>query len=114
MIDNVVNIEVDGYSNEHKIMVEVFARIGKLAASRYEKLVNYILKSKFAEDIMNVPHKKYIAMCGEEEERYLLGSSWKAFAAKYYGFEIVRINLSINDIDMILEDQKRQKEGMKL
>lgn len=77
MIDNIVSIEIDGYSNDHKIMVEVFASIGKLAAAYYEKLGNDILKLKLAEDIMNVPHKKYIAVCGEEAERYLLGSSWK-------------------------------------
>ena len=114
MLDNAVSIEIDGYSNEHKIMVEVFARIGKLAAAHYEKLANDILKLKLAEDILNVSHKKYIAVCGEEAERYLLGSSWKAFAAKYYDFEIVRFNLSMNDRGMILEAQERQKEGMKL
>lgn len=114
MLDNVVSIEIDGYSTENKIMVEVFARIGKLAAAHYEKLANDILKLKIAEDILNVPHKKYIAVCGEEAERYLLGCSWKAFAAKYYDFKIVRIDLSIDDRAMILEAQERQKEGMKL
>ena len=114
MLDNVVSIEIDGYSDEHKIMVEVFARIGKLVAAHYEKLANDILKLKLAEDILNVPHKKYIAVCGEEAERYLLGYSWKAFAVKYYDFEIVRINISIDDRSMILEAQERQKEGMKL
>lgn len=114
MIDNIVSIEIDGYSNDNKIMVEVFASIGKLAAAYYEKLANDILKLKLAEDIMNVPHKKYIAVCGEKAERYLLGSSWKAFAAQYYNLEIVKINLSMNDGGMILEAQERQKEGMKL
>jgi len=33
----IVSIEIDGYSDENKIMVEVFARIGKLAAAHYEK-----------------------------------------------------------------------------
>ncbi len=114
MLDNVVSIEIDGYSNEHKIMVEIFARIGKLAAAHYEKLANDILKLKLAEDILNVPHKKYIAVCGENAERYLTGYSWKAFAAQYYDFKIIRIDLSTGDQDMILEAQKRQKEGMKL
>ncbi|MGC7872061.1 hypothetical protein ACPUYX_11095 [Desulfosporosinus sp. SYSU MS00001] len=95
-------------------MVEVFAGIGKLAPAHYEKLANDILKLKLAENILNVPHKKYIAVCGEEAERYLLGNSWKAFAAKYYDFEIVRINISMDDRSMILEAQERQKAGMKL
>lgn len=81
IIDKIVSIEIDGYSNEHRIMVEVFARIGKLTKAHYEKLANDILKLKLTEDILNVPHKKYIAVCGEEAERYLLGNSWKAFAA---------------------------------
>lgn len=95
-------------------MVEVFARIGKLAAAHYEKLANDILKLKLAEDILNVPHKKYIAVCGEDVERYLRGSSWRALAVKYYNFEIVRIELSLDNTEMILNAQQRQKEGMKL
>jgi len=79
-----------------------------------KKLANDILKLKLAEDILNVPHKKYIAVCGEEAERYLLGYSWKAYAAKYYDFETIRIDLSLDNRGMILEAQKRQKEGMKL
>lgn len=114
MLDNVVGIEIDGYSDDHKIMVEVFARIGKLAAAHYEKLANDILKLKLAEDNLKVPHKKYIAVCGAEAERYLLGSSWKAFAVKYYNFEVIRIELSIDDREMIISAQQRQKEGMKL
>lgn len=114
MIDNVVGVEIDGYSEEHKIMVEVFARIGKLSAAHYEKLANDILKLNLAEDILNTSHKKYIAVCGEDVERYLNGSSWKAFAVKYYNFEVVRIELSLEDREMILNAQQRQKEGMKL
>lgn len=114
MLDNIVGVEIDGYNDEHKIMVEVFARIGKLAAAHYEKLANDILKLKLAEDIMEVPHKKYIAVCGSEAERYLCGSSWRALAAKHYDFEIVRIELSADNREMILNAQQRQKEGMKL
>jgi hypothetical protein len=114
MLDDVVSVEIDGYSNEYRIMVEVFARIGKLAPAHYEKLASDLLKLKLVEDILKVPHKKYIAVCGEDVERYLCGSSWKALAVKYYGFEIVRIELSLDDREMILNAQQRQKEGMKL
>lgn len=113
MFDDKVGIEIDGYSEEHKIMVEVFSRIGKLLPAHYEKLANDILKLKLAEDIHKVHHKKYIAVCGEDAERYLRGSSWKAFAAKYYDFEIVHIGLSSDNREIILNAQKQQKEGMK-
>lgn len=114
MLDNKVCIEIDGYNEEYMIMVEVFARIGKLSAAHFEKLANDILKLKLAEDILKVPYKKYIAVCGEDAERYLLGSSWKSFAAQYYEFEIVRIELSLDYREIILNAQKLQKEGMKL
>lgn len=114
MLDNIVGVEIDGYSFEHKIMVEVFARIGKLLPAHCEKLANDILKLNLVEDILNIPHKKYIAVCGEDIERYLTGTSWKAFAAKHYNFDIVRIELSQEDREMILNAQQRQKEGMKL
>lgn len=114
MLDNVVCVEIDGYSGAHKVMVEAFSRIGKLAAAHYEKLANDILKLKLVEDKLNAPHKKYIAVCGMEAESYLLGSSWKAFAAKNYNIEVIRINLSDDDKNLILQAQTRQKEGMKL
>ena len=114
ILDKKVFIEIDGYNDEYKIMVEVFARIGKLSAAHFEKLANDILKLKFAEDILKVPYKKYIAVCGADAERYLLGSSWKSFAAKYYDFEIVRIDLSADYIKLILNAQMQQQEGMKL
>lgn len=79
-LSNKVSIEIDGYNEEHRIMVEVFAGIGKLAPAYYEKLADDILKLKMAEDKLGIEHQKYIAVCGEEAERYLLGSSWKAFA----------------------------------
>lgn len=113
-LDTFVSIEIDGYSEEHKVMVEVFSRIGKLAPAHYEKLANDILKLKLAEDKLKVPHKKYIAICGEDAERYLLGSSWKAYAAKYYEFGVLRINLTLDETEMILNAQAKQKEGMKL
>ena len=114
MLDNVVSVEIDGYSDEYKIMVEVFARIGKLAPAHQEKLANDILKLNLAEDILKIRYKKYLAVCGEDAERYLTGSSWKAFAVKYYDFEVVRIDLSKDNREMIIKAQQRQKEGMKL
>lgn len=114
MIDNMVAVEIDGYNDEHKIMVEVFARIGKLAPAHYEKLANDILKLKLVEDILGIPHNKYIALCGENAEWYLLGSSWKAFAIKHYGFKVVRIDLPCDTREMIVNAQLKQKEGMKL
>lgn len=113
-LDTFTNIEIDGYSEEHRIMVEVFSRIGKLAPAHCEKLANDILKLKLAEDKLNRRFKKYLAVCGEEAERYLNGSAWKAFAARYYDFEVVRIDLDNDDRRMILEAQSKQKEGMKL
>ncbi len=114
LVDNTVSVEIDGYNEDNKIMVEVFARIGKLSAAHYEKLANDILKLKLVEDVLGIKHRKYIAVCGEDAEKYLLGTSWKAFASMYYGFEIVRIDLSIDEREMILDAQRNQKEGMKL
>lgn len=113
-LDDFVSVEIDGYSKDYKIMVEVFSRLGKLAPAHYEKLANDILKLKLVEDKLQVFHKKYIAVCGKEAERYILGSSWKAYAAKYYDFEIVRIELDVENKNMILDAQAKQREGMKL
>ena len=114
VLDSYVSIEIDGYSEEYNIMVEVFSRIGKMAPAHYEKIANDILKLKLAEDMLKVPHKKYVAVCGLEAERYLLGSSWKAFAAKYYNFEVIRIDLGDDNMKMVVDAQARQKEGMRL
>ncbi len=91
-------------------MVEVFDRIGKLAPAHQEKLANDILKLNLAKDILKIPYKKYLAICGEDAERYLTGSSWKAFAVKYYDFEVVRIDLSEDNREMILNDRQRKNK----
>jgi hypothetical protein len=113
MIGDSVSVDIDGYNDEYKIMVEVFARIGKLDAAHYEKLANDILKLKLTEDILGIPYNKYIALCGESAEKYLLGSSWKAFAIKHYGFKVIRIDLPSESREMIISAQQNQKEGMK-
>jgi hypothetical protein len=94
-------------------MVGVFAIIGKQVATHYEKLANDIFKLNLVEDILKVLQKQYFAVCGKDVERYLCGYSWKELAVKYY-FEIMRIELSLNNKEMILNAQDRQKEGMKL
>jgi hypothetical protein len=38
VIDNVVGVEIEGYSHEHKIMFEVFARIENLSSTYYGDL----------------------------------------------------------------------------
>lgn len=108
-----VSVEIDGYNEEHGIMIEVFARMGKLKAAHYEKIANDILKLVMVEKLHNREYRKILAVCGDEVERYLLGKSWKAHAVDIFNFEVIKVDIPFELKEEICAAQGRQSEGMK-
>lgn len=108
-----VSVNIDGYSEEHGIMVEVFARMGKLKPAHYEKIANDILKLVMVEKLHNREYRKVLAVCGDEVEKYLMGKSWKAHAVDIFNFEVIKVDIPLDLKEEILVAQGRQSEGMK-
>ncbi len=109
-----VFVEIDGYNEEHGVMVEVFARMNPPKPAHYEKIANDILKLIMVEKLHNRKYRKVLAVCGDEVEKYLLGKSWKAHAVNMYDFEVIKIDIPLELKEEILAAQGRQNEGNKL
>ena len=61
--DSFVNF--DGYNDDEGIIVEIYARIGKLAPSQEKKIVTDLMKMVLTERVLQKNFRKKIAVCDE-------------------------------------------------
>lgn len=103
-------IEPDFYSEEEKILGEVYAHIGKPNGGQINKLSRDILKMILYSDSKDYEVKKVMLVCDTEIEKYLReSSSWLSECIRRFNIEVIRIKLSDEQRDEILSAQKRQK-----
>ena len=103
-----VHIEPDFYSEEHSIIGEIFAHIGKNKVGQKNKIANDILKMLLIEKDRDRRYRKIIVVCDEQEEKSLTGKSALAESVKQFGIEIKRVNISEELKETILSAQNRQ------
>ena len=103
-----VHIEPDFYSEEHSIIGEIFAHIGKNKVGQKNKIANDILKMLLIEKDRDRRYRKIIVVCDEQEEKSLTGKSALAESVKQFGIEIKRVKISEDLKDTILSAQNRQ------
>lgn len=100
----------DFYSEEEKILGEVYAHIGKPNVGQINKLSRDILKMILCSDSKDYEVKKVMLVCDTEIEKYLReSSSWLSECIRRFNIEVIRINLSDDQRDEILLAQKRQR-----
>lgn len=100
----------DFYSEEQKIIGEVYAHIGKPNVGQINKLSRDILKMILYSDSKDYEVKKVMLVCDAEIEKYLKeSSSWLSECIRRFNIEVIRINLSDNQRDEIILAQKRQR-----
>lgn len=102
-------IQPDFFSEEHRIIGEIFAHIGKPKKAQDNKIANDILKMLTYEKVFNVEMRKILAVCDEQEYEKLKGSSVLAESIRRFGVEVMLVPIS-EDMRMRLEiAQRRQK-----
>lgn len=102
-------IQPDFYSEENRIIGEIFAHIGKPKKAQDNKIANDILKMLLLEKITGNQYRKIIAICDESEEKKLLGQSALAEGIRQFGIEIMYVDIDEGTKKQILEAQKLQK-----
>ena len=103
-------IEPDFYSEEEKILGEVYAHIGKPNAGQKNKLSRDILKMILYSATKDYEAKKVMLVCDTEIEKYLIeSSSWLSECIRRFNIEIIRINLSDNQREEVLSAQKNKR-----
>lgn len=102
-------IQPDFYSEERKIIGEIFSHIGKPKKAQDNKIANDILKMLLLEKKRNCKYRKIIAVCDEMELKKLHGQSALAESIREFGIEVIMIEIDQSQKKIILEAQERQK-----
>ncbi len=102
-------IRPDFYSQEHKIIGEIFAHIGKPKKAQNNKIANDILKMLLFEKHKQTEYLKVIAVCDEAEYRALNGDSALAESIRRFGIKLLLIPLEDEQRDNLLAAQARQR-----
>ena len=99
----------DFYSEEARVIGEIFAHIGKPKKAQDNKIANDILKMLLLEQDTGMKYKKYIVVCDEEEFRALGGESALAESIRQFGVKLRLVRISSELRSELLAAQSRQK-----
>nr|MBR4280381.1 hypothetical protein [Clostridia bacterium] len=102
-------IQPDFYSEEHSVVGEIFAHIGKPKKAQDNKIANDILKMLLLEELKGRKYRKIIVVCDEKEEKKLRGKSVLAESIRLFGIDIIHIEIDKQMQKEILQAQARQK-----
>ena len=103
-----IYIVPDLYSEQDKIVGEIFAHIGSLKVGQQHKLSQDILKMLLLEKTKGIKYRKMIIIVDEKIEQYLKGKSFIAESIRQFGIEIKKIELLDKTYKEIVNAQKRQ------
>ena len=104
-----MSVKPDAVDMNKKIVVEVFARIGKLKSAQMHKVQADILKLAFIDKETGGDWRKIICFGCKEAASFLQGQSWSANAAKSFGIEIKIFEMSGEQKESIVIAQRNQK-----
>lgn len=107
-LENGVHIEPDLYSEENKIVGEIYAHIGKLKGNQPDKIAQDILKMLLLEKVKGTSYRKIIVIVDETVEKQLSGKSYLAESIRQFGVEVKRICIDDSTYKSIVEAQARQ------
>lgn len=99
---------LDGYSSEHRILAEAFARHGKLKPAQKRKIAMDVLKLVVVERALGGSWRKFLCFADRDACAHLSGASWLAHAIRRYGIEIRVFALPPTVRADVLEAQQRQ------
>lgn len=103
-----VHIVPDLYSEQDRIVGEIFAHIGSLKVGQQHKISQDILKMLLLEKIKGVKYRKMIVIVDNTIEEYLKGKSFIAESIRQFGIEIKKVDISEKNYKEIMNAQKRQ------
>jgi len=103
-----VHIEPDFYSEEEKIVGEIFAHHGKTKGGQNHKVAQDILKMLLLEKMQGITYRKYLVVCDKDMEKVLTGKSALAESIRQYDIKLICVELPKELRNKILEAQNRQ------
>ncbi|MBQ8541774.1 MAG: hypothetical protein IJ435_09940 [Clostridia bacterium] len=101
-------INPDFYSEEYCVVGEIFAHIGKPKTGQDRKIASDILKMLLLDKVKGKVYRKIIVVCDENEEKKLSGLSTLAESIRRFEVEVMRVDISQELREQIVNAQKRQ------
>lgn len=102
-------IKPDGVDPDGKIVVEVFARVGRLKPAQAHKVRADLFKLAYLRKLLGPQWRVIFCFADREAAAFLLGKSWAADAAKSFGVEVVVQELPEDVRLQVLAAQTRQR-----
>jgi hypothetical protein len=104
-----IGVQPDAIDTSNKIIVEAYARIGKLKGAQLHKVKGDILKLVLIDKKLGGEWRKILCFASEEAAQYALGKSWVAEAAREFKIEVHIIHLTEELKNNVISAQKRQR-----
>lgn len=102
-------LQPDFYSEEHRIVGEIFAHIGKPKKAQDNKIANDILKMLSLEKVTGKSYRKILVVCDVAEKKKLEGQSVLAESIRQFDVEVIYVEIDTETKKQILEAQALQK-----
>ena len=102
-------MQPDFYSEERRIVGEIFAHIGKPKKAQDNKIANDILKMLLLERSAGVKYRKILTVCDAAEKKKLEGQSVLAESIRQFGVEVMYVEIDADMQKQILAAQELQK-----
>lgn len=102
-------IQPDFYSEEHCVVGEIFAHIGKPKKAQDNKIANDVLKMLLLERVTGKQYRKILVVCDVAEKKKLQGQSVLAESIRQFNVEVMHIEIDEDTHRQILAAQELQK-----
>jgi hypothetical protein len=104
-----IDIQPDAIDLSKKVIVEVYAHVGKLKGAQLHKVKGDILKLILIEKKLGEEWNKILCFADEAAAKYVRGRSWVAEAVRTFGIKVHVVNLPEEQLNCVRLAQKRQR-----
>jgi hypothetical protein len=111
-VDKNLFLEVDGYSEDKRVLCEAYAHIGDVKGAQYQKVLTDTMKMLFAEKLLGGKWRKIYLFADKKAAKTFESGTWYAKAMSKFGIEVKVVALDDETRGLVLEAQKKQAQGI--
>jgi len=104
-----VGLAPDGVDLDRKLVVEVYARVGRLKPAQAHKVKADLLKLAYLRKLLGPEWRVVFCFVDHQAAAFLMGKSWAAQAAQAFGVEVVVQELPADVREIVVAAQARQR-----
>lgn len=103
-----VRVNIDGFNQEHRILCEVYAHVGRTRGSQPHKIAKDILKLIAVEKRHPGSWKKILCFADQDTAQCVSGRSWLATVCRDFGVMVRVFSLPSDLHEAVVAAQRRQ------